>query len=217
MGDRQEPSDTQLLLEELRTFDADGCSAASVQRLLEVSRHRSPVVRRASISALADAAGEPALGARLIAMIADEDCDVARLAVLRARHQRVRPNGRELEDALAHGSDFVANSTVALLDRLDDPILGRLLSAMERRPGLALVVLPKLVGLLDQASAVEAFLTALASPLVDVRACAYRTLIANRATVCRNARIKRALVDATTKLDEIYGPAARTIDGDEPS
>lgn len=202
-------------LQELWALDKDAVSPGIEARLLVLSSDPDVEVRRATIAQLAMRAHVPSLRARLLAMIGDESREVARKAVLDARYACVSPSAEELDEALASDNAFVTHWMIVLASEM--PTLERLLDAVRTRPSLYLVILPRLVERLAEERVRSAFLAGLASPLVDVQACAYRTLIARSTAAAEYPELRAALLGALEELPEIMRPTFHKLAGEQPS
>jgi hypothetical protein len=205
------------LTNELFEFRQRADASRSEERVLSLSYHPSPEVRRGAASVLAAHARHPAFRSRLMAMFGDEDRNVARKAVIDARFHRIAPNDEELNQALVNPNDQIAGWHVLLIHDLQETTLARVLGAFHERPTLAVFILPKLTKRLTDSRVRKVFLNALSSDLVDVRACAYRTLAADVQSAARYPELKSALLDTVCDLEEVLGPTLRKLSGVEPS
>lgn len=157
--DRWTP-ETMASIDELRGFQQCADARASEERVLSLSCHPSPEIRRQAASTLAAHASYSRFRDRLMAMFGDEDRNVARKAVLEAKFHRIAPSDQELERALKNPNDQIASWTVLLIGDLEEATLIRLLGAVGERPTLARSILPKLEKHLGDSRVRKVFLEA---------------------------------------------------------
>lgn len=158
--------------------------------VIENLEHRDPILRSATLGYLRWAALEPRLEARLVSLLQSEEFWWIRARALEAlAGGHTDDSMHALLDGLLDRSNTVFEAAIRSIGERRDPRgVGPLLDVADRARGLQLEAWPTALGLLGDATAIEAVEQSLEAREPQMRCAAVRALVALRARSSRALR-----------------------------